>query len=311
MKKEYLILALVILALGAYLVLNKENRSHYTLPDPPAIEAGKIDRIVIHKQALALELTQEAGAWVVTEKKFPADLPSVNNMLDVIRNLKISALISETKDLVRYELDEAHRIEVKAFQGPSSLMEFSIGKTAPSLNHTFVMLADDTRIYQADKSFTKFFDKSVEDLRDKQVLNFKQDSIQKITLEKDGVSKVLRASPPTDDKEKISWKFEDDTAPDRETVTNLLSSLSFLACQGFSDTLSKQELEKQIPLAKITLENEIPMVLNIFKQDPEEAMLGTSSMSPYAFVLESFKARDILTYVDKLAELEKKEPPQE
>lgn len=311
MKKEYIILALVILALSAYLVFKKENQPHFNLPLLAMLESGKIDKLLITQKGLTLELFKDKESWGVTDQKFPADMPAVNNMLDTIQNLKISALISEKKDVVRYELDQDHGIEVKAFQGDTPLREFKIGKTAPSFNHTFVMMGDDTRIYQADKSFTQFFNKSLEDMRDKQVLKFPQASIQKITLEKERISKTLTASAPSlgkdKEEEQKSWKFEDGSPPDKEALTNLLASLSFLACQEFSPSISKQDLAKRDPLAKITLENETPLVLMLFKQDKEESMLATSSMSPYAFVLESFKAEDILSYVDKLTGLEKKE----
>lgn len=313
MKKEYLILILVILVLSAYLVFKNENQPNYNLPDLPVLESEKIDKLLIIKNGLTIELAKGKETWGVTDQRFPADMPAVNNMLDVIQNLKISALISEKKDVVRYELDQDHGIEVKAFHGDTPLREFKIGKTAPSFNHTFVMVADDTRIYQADKNFTQFFNKTVDDLRDKQVLKFAQASIKKIILEKEGISKTLTASvsDPAQKKEedtgKISWKYDDNTSPDKEAVTNLLSSLSFLACQEFSLSVSKQDLEKKEPLAKITLENEIPLVLTLFEKDQEDSMLATSSMNSHAFVLENFKAEDILSYVDKLAGIKKKE----
>ncbi len=306
MKKEYLILAVVILALSAYLVFKKDDQQNYTLPAPMKIEKGKINKIVITKKNLAMELAKEGGTWVVSDKKFTADMTLVNNMLDVAGNLRISALISESKDSIRYELNDDHAIGVKAFKGKDLLLSFKIGKTAPSSNHTFIMLAGDTRIFQADKNFKKDFDTSLETLRDKKVMTFKEDSIKKITLEKDGLAKTLKSVKPEDDKKEgpVQWKFEDGTSPDKETLTNLLSSMSFLVCEGFSDSLSKEELEKESPLIKITLENEAPIVLNIF-QNNGDSMIGTSSMSPYPFILESYKSKDIFSYVDKLAGLVK------
>ncbi len=306
MKKEYLILAVVILALSAYLVFKKDNQQNYTLPAPMKIEKGKINKIVITRKNLAMELARKGETWVVSDKKFTADMTLVNNMLDVARNLRISALISESKDSIRYELDDDHAIGVKAFKGKDLLLSFKIGKTAPSFNHTFIMLAGDTRIFQADKNFKKDFDTSVETLRDKKVMTFKEASIKKITLEKNGVAKILKSVKAENDKKEdpVQWKFEDGTSPDKEALTNLLSSLSFLVCERFSDSLSKESLEKESPLIKITLENETPIILNIFRNNGD-SMVGTSSMSPYPFVLESYKSKDIFSYVDKLAGLVK------
>ncbi|MCP4722621.1 MAG: DUF4340 domain-containing protein [Desulfobacteraceae bacterium] len=306
MKKEYLLLAVVILALSAYLVFKKDNQQNYTLPAPMKIEKSKINKIVITQKNLAMELAKEGETWVVSDKKFTADMTLVNNMLDVAGNLRISALISESKDRIRYELDDDNAIGVKAFKDKDLLLSFKIGKTAPSSNHTFIMLAGDTRIFQADKNFKKDFDTSVETLRDKKVITFKEDSIKKITLEKDGVVKIMESVKAEDDNKEdpVQWKFEDGTSPDKEALTNLLSSMSFLVCEKFSDSLSKEELEKESPLIKIILENETPIVLNIFRNNGD-AIVGTSSMSPYPFILESYKGKDIFSYVDKLAGLVK------
>ncbi|MCP3941280.1 MAG: DUF4340 domain-containing protein [Desulfobacteraceae bacterium] len=307
MKKEYLILVVLILALSAYLVFKKDNQQNYTLPEPVKIAKGEIDKIVITRNNQPIELKKENDTWVLTDKKFTANMTAVNNMLNVIRNLKISALISDGQDALRYELDKTHAIEVKAFESKNLLSSFKIGKTAPSGNHTFIMLAGNPRIYQANNNFKEKFSTSVDTLRNKQVLTFKEDSIKQITLEKDGVSKTLNIIPAKDDKEKIpvSWKFKDGTSPDKEALTNLLSSLSFLTCERFSDSLSMKDLEKKAPLCKIILENGTPIVLNLFSQENEDSVIGTSSMSPYPFVMDSYKGKDILSYVDKLTAIVK------
>ena len=99
--------------------------------------------------------------------------------------------------------------------------------------------------------------------------------------------------------------------PDKEALTNLLSSLSSLTCEHFSYNLSKEDLEKKSPLLKIILETKPPIVLNLFDRNGEEALDGTSSMSPYPFVLESYKAKDILSYGDTLAGLDDKNEKEE
>ena len=324
MKKEYLILAVVILALSVYLVVKKDNLQNYTLPEPMKIEQGEINKILITRKNIPVELVRENEIWVVSDKKFTADMNKVTELLDVIRNLKVSGLISESTDTIRYELDEPQAIDVKVFKDKEPLLSFKIGKTAPSGNHTFIMLAGDTKIYQADKNFQTKFNTSVNTLRDKQVLTFKQAAIEQISLVKDGVTKNLTMAPApapatapatapapataTDDKETdVSWKFEDGTTPDKEALTNLLSSLSFLKCERFSDSLSKEELEKLSPLCKITIKDTPPIVLNIFDKKDGDSMVATSSMTPYPFVLESYKGKDILSYVDQLAGLVKEE----
>jgi hypothetical protein len=312
MKKEYLILVLLIVTLSAYLVFKKDNQQNYTLPEPVKIEKGEIDQLIITQKNLSIGLTKEADTWGVTDKglgkRYAADMAMVNKLLDVTRNLKISGLISESLDIRRYELDDDHFLEVKAFKGEELLLSFKIGKTAPSGNHTFIMLAGDTRIYQADQNFKNNFNTSVGTLRDKQVLTFKEDAIKQITIEKGGVSKILTAVPSKDDTKKlpVSWKSVDGS-PDKEALTNLVSSLSALKCKHFSDSLSKEDLKKESPLLKIIFENNPPIVLNLFDRNNGDTLVGTSSMSPYPFVLESYKGKDILSYANKIAGLDEEE----
>jgi Domain of unknown function (DUF4340) len=306
MKKEVLILVLLIAALSAYLVFKKDGQQNYTLPEPVKIEKNKIDRLIITQKNIPIELIRTKDTWAITDNHYPADMAAVNDLLSVTETLKVSGLISESSDTRRYELDDDHSIQVKAFKGKEVLRSFKIGKTAPSGNHTFIMLQGDTRIYQADKPFKNKFETSVEELRDKRVLTFTEDDIQQITIEKGGITTILTAVPPKTDTEKdtVSWTLEDGSSPDQSALTNLLSSLSALTCEHFSNSPSKADLEKKSPLLKITIENSAPIVLTLFDQNDKETLNGISSMSPYPFVLESYKGKDILSYADKLAGLD-------
>ncbi len=148
MKKEYLILVVVIAALSAYLITKKENRNNYTLPAVEAFDTKDIDRITLKKKDLDLVFTKTDKIWVINNEEFPADSNAVSKMLEAA-DLKISALASEKQDLLRYELDDDHSIHVRAFTKDKAVSDFKIGKTAPSLNHTFIMLGTDKNIYHA------------------------------------------------------------------------------------------------------------------------------------------------------------------
>ncbi len=50
MKKGYLIPLLIIAILAGYLVLQKKDRRHYTLPEPPAVDMKTIDRLTVEKR---------------------------------------------------------------------------------------------------------------------------------------------------------------------------------------------------------------------------------------------------------------------
>jgi len=170
MKKEYLILIALILILGAYLLFHKENKDNTILPEIIKIDISKITGLVIDKKEGPIKFTKKEGGWVLTDKEYPADSPSVENMLDTLKKLKLSALVSQKGDLKKYELDNENHIKVKAVNGQETLFEFTMGKTAPTFNHTFVMLTNDKNVYHANGSFRSYFDKSVEDFKEKKIV---------------------------------------------------------------------------------------------------------------------------------------------
>ena len=62
-KKEYFILAGVIVALILYLVFHKSNRTHYKLPDIPAVSGKQILKIEIVKAGKSIVLNKKDNTW--------------------------------------------------------------------------------------------------------------------------------------------------------------------------------------------------------------------------------------------------------
>ena len=48
-KKEYIILALVIIALSVYLAMRTSDRTHYKLPDVPPVVAKEISKLLAQR----------------------------------------------------------------------------------------------------------------------------------------------------------------------------------------------------------------------------------------------------------------------
>ncbi|MCG8633868.1 MAG: DUF4340 domain-containing protein [Desulfobacterales bacterium] len=316
MKKEYLILIVIIAGLSAYLTLKKDDRVHYELPVMTALDTKAIDRVDITRGDTALTLSKGDKGWTVTEEKYPVDQTAMENILSAVKELKLSALVSEAGDKIRYELDAERAIRVNAWAGNTEKRSFIIGKTAPSFNHTFIMLKDDGKIYQADNSFRNDFAKNVDDIRDKLVLSFETETIKKITLEKDGVTRTLVLNAPAPSGEdktenpgeaKGAWLYDDGAPADKTAAEDLLSSLSHLECQSYLKPAEAKAIEKETAQCKISLENGSTLSLNLFEKAKGESVAGLSSSTPYAFALDSYKAKDIVSYADKLLGLEKKD----
>lgn len=311
MKKEYLILILIIAMLAGYLVMKKEDGRHYTLPEPPSVDTEKIDRLTVEKEGQPFVFNRTESGWVVTEHAYPADDEAVKKILDVMSGLTLSALVSEKQDVARYELDPSRVLTVTAFQGETPVMSFKIGKTAPTFNHTFVMLENDPNIYHANDNFRSHFNKSVNEFRDRQVLTFKEKDIEKITLQTPEKQVMLTARQPAVDEDPEStpvFDYPDGTSPDPKTVSNLLYSLSDLTCDRFATDTDKADMDASSPRLTVILDNGTSRVLRLFEPDADESVPATSSMNDYVFFLKPHVAEDITSYALDLAGLT---PPEE
>ncbi|WP_035236954.1 DUF4340 domain-containing protein [Desulfobacter vibrioformis] len=330
MKKEYIILIILIIGLSAYLGLKKDGQVHYELPTIPKVDTTRIDRVEISRADRLVVLDKGEKGWTITDKKFPANPDDIEQMLGTLKEMKLSALVSEAKDLARYELDDPHAVKVKALAGKEVLRDFVIGKTAPSNNHTFICLNDlsddKTRtVYQANGNFKNQFDREADDFRDKNVLGFDPDSVKKITLEQQGktVTWVKAQALKTTDQEKDEtkkdptaekaapkeaiWKNEAGSVADQRSISDLLSSLSKLECQSFLDDDKAARLKEIQPSCKILLETDRTFVLNLFNTNDHQDVEGSCSYTPYAFILTSYKAEDIVSYTNKLLGIEQQD----
>ncbi len=309
MKKEYLILIAVIILAGSYLLLHKENHENYKLPEIEEIDTSKLTGIVLNNPQGDIKFTKKEKKWVLTDQEFPADSTSVQNMFDHLKTFKLTALVSQKQDLQRYELDEKKQVHVQLLENGRSIFAFAIGKSAPSFNHTFVMIADDKNIFYAKGTLRGDFNKSMDEYRDKKVLEFHETAIKKFSIEKNGKSKTFLAEEEKKQEKTsdIIWKSEDGTSTDNDTAAELLSDISFLNCEKYPDTPGKEDLKDTKPLCRIQLENKDVMDLILYEDAKHDTLLGISSMNDYVFLLNESKGKKIVENIDRLLGIEKKE----
>ncbi|MBF0378692.1 MAG: DUF4340 domain-containing protein [Desulfamplus sp.] len=346
MKKEYIILGLIIIALSAYLITNKTDRDNYSLPSVPEINVADIVEVNLDKDGKSIVLSKKDGSWVVgssVDKSYPADQESITKMLDIVKALKLSALVSESGNLTPYELDAKNKINVTVKSKTATVRKFEIGKTAPSFRHTFVKLDGSKSVYHAEKSFRRDFEKTVDDLRDKKVLSFDKNKITNITLKKGDIVKevAIKDGKPVEKKEEKAQdsnkdektaenkaaksdenksgenKFDDNKADnlainkENEAVEGILTILSDLKCHSFTDTENKNEFKDKgvEEIAKVTLKADANKELSfvIYKKDEKENYPAISSENVYPFLLTTYEGNDIISKIDDAMGLKKED----
>lgn len=306
-KKEYIILIAVIVALSLYLFLRTSDRVRYELPKLPAVAKTAISKIEIAKKGEAVILHRSNGNWSIGPQEYPADTAKVETMLDIIENLTLTAMVSESGDYTRYQLDDEDRITVRAWTGETLAREFDVGKVAPSYRHTFVRLKGDDSVYHARENLRNTFERGIDDLRDKQVLAFHTADIQEIHLITNGRSLrcARSASPGTADqkntaqgtqlpKEEGIWESPEGDRCNEKTLNRLLATLSKLRCQRYLEKKEKANLLD--PIYRIEIKGPKDYHLSLFsKTDGDgKGYPATSSENNYPFLLPEGRAKSIM-----------------
>jgi len=326
-KKEYIALVVVIVALVAYLVFHKTDRTLYQLPDVSKVSEKKISKLEITTKGEKILLNKKDDDWFVGEKAYPADKGKVNDILDVLANLSVSTLVSESKNYVRYELDDEKRISVKAWTGGDLSRELDIGKAASTYQHTFIKLAGNPNIYHARGYFKMKFEKSTDDLRDKVVLSFKEDEIKAVEISKDqSTTLISQKEKPSEKKEEkggesqkdkgsekdaqkpFEWQTADGKIMEASKVKDLISYFTDLRCEDYIEDKNKEDFSGKDPMMRITLKGEKDYSLSVFAKDKakEDNAPAVSSMNAYAFFVTGSTIEQINNKIKALLSPEEK-----
>jgi hypothetical protein len=313
-KKEYIILLAVILALSLYLSLRRSDRLGYELPRLPAVEKADISKIEIVKKGDAVVLHKQDDNWNIGPQELPADDAKIKDMLGIIEGLALTAMVSESGDYSRYALDDEHKITVKAWSGENIKREFDIGKAVPSYRHTFVRLKGNDCVYHARENFRHTFDLGVEDLRDKQVLAFDPADIQVIRIIKSARSLACTrlAAPGSADQEpagagsspeqEAAWENAEGGRCDTAKLNRLLAALSKLRCESYIDAPKKKDVSN--PMYRIELKGEKDYHLSILAatEGDEKGYPAVSSENNYPFLLSEGIAKSLMKDPEEMLE---------
>ena len=319
--KEAVILGILIVVLSTYLMVNKRDRSLYELPDLKPIMTSKISKMTIDSSEGTIVFIRKAGAWVVNEEAYPGDEDSIDRVADIVAKLRLTTLISESKNYGRYDLDPEHAIAIKAWEGDTLVREFQVGKAVPGHRQTFVKLADDHRVYHAGEGFRNKVQGKVDMFRDKTVMSFESDQIQQLRLvhkESQGIfvkEKMPEASSekpedgelPKEKTDKPVWKNTDGEVVKENKLAKLIDDFSSLKCSAY--VYDRQKTEFTQPIAMITFKGPEAYTLQIFDQLEKDApeYPAISSQNDYLFLLPKWQADQVINALADIVPPEKED----
>ncbi len=317
-KKEYVILAVIIFALTGYLLVKKTNRLHYTLPKVPTLTQKDITKLEIQKAGQQTTLTKKEGKWLITPGNYVADQGKMNRIIDMIRNFSINTLISESNDYLRYDLTKEKKIAVKVYGKTGPIFSFSVGKHAPTFKHTFVTIEGDPKVYLARGNFRSDFDQTADELRDKHVFSFSRDTLSSIEITEAGnkfdLKKKVEKSSKTKEKktttgDHFQWIDANGKTVPGSSVNGLFSQLTDLQCESYIQGKNKNDFKH--PILIIALDGKNGATLTVFdKNDSKDNSYPViSSTNPYPFTLQKYKIDLIKKAVANLYPLKSEAKP--
>ena len=321
LKREYLVLGALIVALSVYLAVRGRDRTHYKLPRLQKVASDRIARIDIQGPEGRVEIKNEGGRWLLMPGSYPADGETVNRLLKSIGGLKMTALVAESKSYQRYELDKKRKITVEARSADDRLLrKFYVGKVAPSFSHTFVMIGGDERVFHAPGNLRELFGKKPEDFRDRTVLSFDRGAVREIRIVRgehravfrhhaesgqsgEGDAAAEKQAPPQD------WQMDGGGTPDSARIERFLATLDKLKCDGYLKGRQKSEFSR--PAFEVLLKSgkgKYRLALFAAGDGGKDKIPGVSSQNEYPFYLEKWQVDRVMLSPEELMKKEKTDP---
>jgi hypothetical protein len=179
------ILALLLAVLGGYLYFVESKKIAKEAVKQKLIDLNPDDAtaITLHYPDREIGLEKGDGGWRLTKPvAAAADEVTVKNLLRAIADAEVTKTLDDAPtDLAPFGLTTpAVTVTVTAKGQP--LPALKLGKTTAVSNSTYVQRAEQPKIYLTGAGFHSGMDKQPKDLRDKKVVDFKDDEITRIAL---------------------------------------------------------------------------------------------------------------------------------
>jgi hypothetical protein len=231
------LLLLVAAALGAFVyfyeVRGGEKRKEAEAAAKrlfPGITEDAISAVELTtSDGAAARLERVEGAWrLLAPLEFPADPQVAESLVSALANLASETKLESPQGEGVYGLGEgARRVRFRAGEADHELL---VGKATPVGSNTYAKTGASGDIYTVATFRTTSLARSLLDLRDKRVVSFDRDSIDRLAVRWEGGGVVL-------EKGESGWSLVEPLRgpADTGTLETLLSDLAFLRADGFED----------------------------------------------------------------------------
>ncbi|HYC23027.1 MAG TPA: DUF4340 domain-containing protein [Candidatus Bathyarchaeia archaeon] len=184
--RNTLILAVIVAAFGAYLYWVERPAAEKEAKKATLVEfdRDKVDSVQLKYTDTEIDLKKVDGKWRLTAPlATEADEPTVKNLIGAIADAEKKKVIDEKPgDLAPFGLDKPTAIVTLQLDGGQTIGPIAVGKTTPVGYSAYAKLADQPAVLLTTAAFQSGVKKEVKDLRDKTIIEFRDDDVQQITL---------------------------------------------------------------------------------------------------------------------------------
>jgi len=273
MRGKGLLIATVLFAVLAGLVYwsNRQKAKEdsappkSTAPDVISVPQSDIAKIELKKKdGQDVVLERSGGNWSITSpQSWPADQDTVNALVSSVARMTSDSVVEQkTSDPGQYGLAAPTETVVIGLKDGKS-KTLLLGDDAPTGGEVYAMAAGDPKVYTVGSFNRSSIDKSADDLRDKRLLTFNQDSLARVELSSKGQDmefgknnqgdwQILKPGPYRADGlqvDELVRKLKDAkmdltaSEDDRKKAASAFASAAPLAAAKVTDASGTQELQ--------------------------------------------------------------------
>ena len=246
LKRSQIIELVVLVGVSAllllYLLLRNTASFSYTLPQFAKVSSTDIQSIRWNRSDESGQLLRKEGdQWYIGEKKYPAKQGFVDTLLQQLSAPSLQDLVAKSGNLLTFALDDERAYELKALNADgNSLRRFYVGKSSSSGRYSYVRLnEDDLRVFTLSANLSSILEKSVDDLRDRLVLNFSSQDIEKLQI---SAGDTVVSAEKADDK----WQVPDSATWGEEQIQSLINRFASMNAQDFISEYPAADAEYEV-----------------------------------------------------------------
>ncbi len=251
--RNTLLLAAIVLALGGYLYF-VEGPSHERSEAEKKLLTFKpedVTEVTLTYPDKQIVIAKVGDGWHLDKPiSVRADQSAVDNLIRAAGDAEVKRTIEKPQGLETYGLDKPETLVAIKLLSGKSLPAIRLGKAAPVGFSAYAQLEGSPDVKLVPSIFQSGMKREVKDLRDKQVIDFKEDEVRSVEIAGGDATIEL-------ERDGTNWKIAQpkQLAADPNEVRSLLSSIKGVRAEDFVDepaALEEYGLDK--PRRKITVD---------------------------------------------------------